>query len=102
MLSKEMNYDATPRLSTYGLMELDNFNSLGENKIMAFFCMPHYEMNLSEYMKKLQGLNKIEKIIDTTLKLVCIFKYTHCAKRTFNDLKLENVMVDTLERESET
>ena len=27
--------------------------------------------------------------------MVSIFKYTHCAKRTFNDLKLENIMIET-------
>ena len=55
--------------------------------------MPHYEMNLKEYLNRLKGVNKIEKIIDITLKLTSIFKYTHCAKRTFNDLKPENIMI---------
>ena len=57
--------------------------------------MPHYEMNLKEYLSKLKGLNKIEKILEVALKMVSIFKYTHCAKRTFNDLKLDNIMIDT-------
>lgn len=57
--------------------------------------MPHYEMNLKEYLDKLTGINKIEKTIEIALKLVSIFKYTHTAKRTFNDLKLENIMIDT-------
>ena len=57
--------------------------------------MPHYEMNLKQYLEMLQGVNRIERIIDIALKLVNIFKYTHCAKRTFNDLKPENIMIDT-------
>ena len=57
--------------------------------------MPHYEMNLKEYLVKLEGINKIEKVLEIGLKLITIFKYTHCAKRTFNDLKLENIMIDT-------
>lgn len=57
--------------------------------------MPQYEMNLKEYLNQLQGVNKIEKIVEVAIKLTSIFKYTHCAKRTFNDLKLENIMVDT-------
>ena len=36
----------------------------------------------------------MEKILEVALKLIGIFKYTHCAKRTFNDLKLDNIMVD--------
>ena len=57
--------------------------------------MPLYEMNLKQYLAKLDGIRKIEKIMDITYKLVTIFKYIHCAKRTFNDLKLENIMVNT-------
>ena len=52
-------------------------------------------MNLKEYLNKLQGVNKIEKVVEVAIKLVSIFKYTHCAKRTFNDLKPENIMVET-------
>ena len=60
--------------------------------------MPKYEMNLKEYMthlKKLGGLYKTVKTIDVIYKLVSIFKIVHSAQRTFNDLKPENVMVDT-------
>ena len=94
-LSKEINYDATPRVISYGLLTLENFENESEVKYVAYCIMPHYEMNLKEYLNKLSGINKIEKIIEVALKLISIFKYTHCAKRTFNDLKLENVMVDT-------
>ena len=27
-------------------------------------------------------------------KIVTIFKFTHCAKRTYNDLKLKNIMIN--------
>ena len=57
--------------------------------------MPHYEMNLKKYLGLLKGFKKIEKIIDITIKLVKIFKYVHCAKRTYNDLKLTNIMINT-------
>ena len=57
--------------------------------------MPHYEMNLNDYLELLQGVNKLEKIIYIATKLISIFKYTHCAKRTFNDLKPQNIMIDT-------
>ena len=60
--------------------------------------MPKYEMNLKEYMthlKKAGGLYKAVKTIDVINKLISIFKIVHSAQRTFNDLKPENVMVDT-------
>ena len=57
--------------------------------------MPHYEMNLKEYLRNFQGSKKVVKILEVAIKLLGIFKYMHCAKRTFNDLKLENIMVDT-------
>ena len=94
-LSQEINYDATPRVQSYGLLNLTNFERGCKEKHVAFFTMPHYEMNLKEYLSKLNGVNKIEKVLDVALKLVSIFKYTHCAKRTFNDLKLDNIMIDT-------
>ena len=36
-----------------------------------------------------------EKIFEVTHKLVSIFKIVHCSKRTFNDLKLQNVIINT-------
>ena len=60
--------------------------------------MHKYEMNLKEYMShlnKLGDIHKAVKIIDVINKLVSIFKIVHSAQRTFNDLKPENIMVDT-------
>ena len=63
--------------------------------MVSFYLMPRYEMNLKKYLSLLKGLHKIWKIIDITIKIVNIFKYVHCAKRTYNDLKLTNIMVNT-------
>lgn len=57
--------------------------------------MPLYEMDLNEYLSRLEGVQKIEKIVDVAHKLVNIFKVVHCSKRTFNDLKPQNIMVNT-------
>ena len=40
-------------------------------------------------------MQRLERIIEITIKLVNVFKYVHCAKRTYNDLKLTNIMVNT-------
>lgn len=95
-LGQEMNYDATPQILSYGILNLANFNETSESlRLNTFYIMPLYEMNLKQYLSKLNGVQKVEKIMDVTSKLVSIFKYIHCAKRTFNDLKLENIMVNT-------
>ena len=57
--------------------------------------MKEYQMNLDKYVNILKGLRKIEKVIDITVKLLNIFKYVHCAKRTYNDLKTSNIMINT-------
>lgn len=36
----------------------------------------------------------MEKIMDVSAKIVDIFKFIHCAKRTYNDLKLQNIMIN--------
>ena len=98
MSAQEINYDATPRVSDYGLFKLVNFGEIDakkDSKTVAFYIMPLYEMNLQEYLRQFSGVQKIEKILDVTYKLVSIFKYVHCSKRTFNDLKLQNIMINT-------
>lgn len=78
------------------MLNLANFDESSESlRLNTFYIMPLYEMNLAKYLNKINGIHKIEKIIDISIKLVTIFKYIHCAKRTFNDLKLENIMVNT-------
>lgn len=32
--------------------------------------------------------------MDVSAKIVDIFKFIHCAKRTYNDLKLQNIMIN--------
>lgn len=97
--AREITYDATPRVSDYGLFDLANFEARASKPTTAaFYTMPLYEMTLQEYLSQLEGVDKIVKILDVAHKLVSIFKYVHCAKRTFNDLKPQNVMINTTGR----
>ena len=89
-----MDYDATPRVLDYGLFNLLNFENKQDINV-TYFIMPLYEMDLEEYLSKFEGMQKIMRIIDVTSKLVNIFKYVHCSKRTFNDMKLKNIMINT-------
>ena len=54
-----------------------------------------YEMNLKQYLSKLNGVVRIQKIFEVAYKLIGILKYVHTTRRTFNDLKPENVMINT-------
>ena len=45
--------------------------------MFAFYIMPHYEMNLKQYLEKLEGVRKLEKILEIAIKLISIFKYRH-------------------------
>lgn len=94
-LGLEMNYDVTPRVHAWGQLNLIDFSKLGEQKLVSYYIMPHYQMNLQKYLNQLKGLHKMKKVIDVAIKILNIFKYVHCAKRTYNDLKLTNIMVNT-------
>ena len=87
-----------PKVLDFGVIEMKNFGGMNKNydKKAAYYLMPKYEMNLKEYMSHLGGIQKAVKIIDVINKLLSIFKIVHSAQRTFNDLKPENIMVDTL------
>ena len=66
-LSQEMNYDATPQILCYGLLNLANVDEKSESlRLNTFYIMPLYEMNLKQNLSKLDGVRKIEKIIDVT------------------------------------
>lgn len=52
-LVQEMTYEGTPRISSYGIFKLTNFSEENEEKVVAYFTMPLYEMNLSKYISKL-------------------------------------------------
>ena len=62
--------------------------------VHVYIKMPLYDITLHEYLDKLKGIQKMEKIMDVASKIVENLKFTHCAKRTYNDLKLHNVMIN--------
>ena len=45
-LGKEMNYDVTPRIHHFGQLNLADFEKLGDQKLVSFYMMPYYQMNL--------------------------------------------------------
>ena len=63
--------------------------------VFAYYIMPKYDMSLAKYVKTLTGFKKIEKIIEVICQLMGSLKYLHTCRRTFNDLKPDNVMINT-------
>ena len=59
-----------------------------------YIKMPLYDITFHEYLDKLKSNKKMEKIMDVASKIVKIFKFNHCAKRTYNDLKAHNLMIN--------
>ena len=55
--------------------------------------MTLYKMNLEQYLRKLTGVTYMRDLFEVAYQLINIFKIVHCAKKTFNDLKLENIMI---------
>ena len=54
---QEITYDATPRVTDYGLFELVNFERYDKKpKTVAYYSMPLYEMNLKEYLSLYEGV----------------------------------------------
>ena len=74
---EKFSYEATPRLTEFGLINLLNFSKQIEEKINVYFIMPLYDMNLQEYLFVLKGIQKMEKIMDVAAKIVDIFKFIH-------------------------
>ena len=58
-------------------------------------------MNLKQYLRKVSGITYMRDIFEVAYQLMNIFKIVHCAKRTFNDLKLENIMITPPDGEGE-
>lgn len=90
-----MLYDVTPRVYHYGELRLSDFSKSEDQKLVSFYLMPFYDLDLKRFLGLHKGLNKMEKIMGITIKILNILKYVHCAKRTYNDLKPSNIMVNT-------
>ena len=51
-------------------------------------------MNLKQYLRSVtDGITYMRDVFEVAYQLMNILKIVHCAKNTFNDLKLENVMI---------
>ena len=62
-----------------------------------YYIMPEYEMDLFAYLSKsfVSRQLKLQRTIEILSDLLNTMKYLHTAKRTYNDLKPGNIMINT-------
>ena len=93
----EMNEDPVPEVITGGNAYLYNLDSLDENgensQKYSYYIMTYFSMNLEQYLGQTTGIAKIQDVFEVACQLLNTFKLVHRAKRTFNDLKPENIMI---------
>lgn len=73
---------------------MENYKKEGQSIVVGFYIMKRCRINLTEYLEKCHGLQKVEKILTVCEQLLDSFKVVHTAGRVYNDLKPENVMID--------
>lgn len=92
-----MNDKPFPEVVQVGNAHLYNLDSQNENEEdsqkYSFYIMTHFSMNLEQYLKKVSGIVFIKDVLEVAYQLIDILKLVHKAKRTFNDLKPENIMI---------
>jgi len=85
-----------PKLVDYGTLVMTNFRRGDkEPKCFSYYIMPKYEVTLEDYLKGLKGVKKAIYVLEVAIQLVSIMELVHKSNRTFNDLKPENVMINT-------
>ena len=91
-----------PKVIAEGNLIMYNFDKVSPEgcydsvKLCKYYIMPLYEMNLKQYMSHFKSpKERYCRIFEITKQLLGILKYVHAARRTFNDMKLENIMINT-------
>jgi len=83
-----------------------NFNQVADDpqncfqsiEYVGYYIMPFYEMTLYAYLENFTGIERMKKILQVVHELLAIFKYVHSAKRTYNDLKPDNIMINATQQ----
>ena len=60
---------------------------------MTYMIMPRYGMNLESYFDRLGKRLSNLSIYELGLRLIEIFQFIHAAGFTYNDLKLDNLLI---------
>jgi len=100
-----------PELITYGMVTLpykkegstssiqtNETSSQVDGQQLCYFIMERYDITLEQHIQKLtKQKRKLEpsECLDIVIQLVSIFEIIHKSKRTYNDLKLANIMINS-------
>lgn len=83
-----------PQIKVYGEIEIINESKdRGEATQLGFFIMKKFECTLGQYLHERQKIlpSAATKVID---QLIGTLELVHASRRTYNDLKLNNIMVN--------
>ena len=98
-------YDYTPLVVSKGMfilqkdnmeMEEDSNDMNGESpgkQFMSFYVMPKYGKNLETYFNQYNQRFRPKTILQLGIKMVEIIEKIHDAGYTYNDLKLDNILI---------
>lgn len=93
----QIDHNPFPVVAYYGSTNLYNLDSLDETEEnslkFSYYVMTLYKMNLNQYLSNVTGIAYMRDIFEVAYQLMNILKIVHCSKRTFNDLKPENIMI---------
>lgn len=63
------------------------------SKLFAYYVMPKYQMSLEQYFESANRPD-INLRLEISLQLLEIFKMVHKSGTIYNDLKMQNIMID--------
>lgn len=74
--------------------EEENDENRNKDRVAGYFIMSKYSENLDQYIERQKSKIDFETVLKITHQLVDAFEIVHATRRTFNDLKPENIMVE--------
>ena len=72
-------------------VKLDAFK--GENTTLAYYVMPRYGKNLDRLFTEHKHRFSLKTVLQIGIQLVDILDRIHTAGYTYNDLKLDNIVI---------
>lgn len=84
---------STPNVIDYGMIIKCEAGNSEEQELMSYCIMPRYGTNLETYFEKMKCKLSKASVLDLGLAILSMLESIHLAGFTFNDLKLDNMLV---------
>ena len=95
--SRDQNstYCGYPSMKTYGMILMDKTQDLEqkEPKLVGYYVMKRCQITLDEYVSELSFMEPTE-VFQISIEMLDTLEILHETGRTYNDLKLNNIMID--------